>query len=119
SPASSNRAAANRSRVSSRDRAVIREVSKAAWTAELDADRHHGWPRRLGGGLFVWGWCVTAPPKTSGPVFFLANLPFDFLWPPLAPPFSSPPLSLSVFVHRLVSFLVSRPQPPPLSLSLL
>jgi len=36
SPVSSNRVAANRSLLSSRAKAVIREVSKAAWTAEFD-----------------------------------------------------------------------------------
>lgn len=36
-PGQQHRVAANRSLLSSRDRAVIREVSKAAWTAKLDA----------------------------------------------------------------------------------
>src|SRR5262249_61989527 len=89
SPASSNRAAASRSLLSSRDRAVIREVSKAAWTAELDANRHHGWPRRHGGGPFVWGWCVRRRPTRAGTFFFLAGWPLIFHGPGRPPPFSS------------------------------
>src|SRR5262249_62290047 len=86
SPASSNRAAANRSRVSSRDRAVIREVSKAAWTAKLDADRHHGWPRRLGGGRFLWGLCVRGRPTGAGTVFFLGRWAVILRWRRGRPP---------------------------------
>jgi hypothetical protein len=54
SPVSSNRVAANRNLLSSRAKAVIREVSKAAWTVEFDLSSINGWPRPRGGAIYVW-----------------------------------------------------------------
>jgi hypothetical protein len=51
--------AANTSLLSSRDKAVIREVSKAAWTAELDLSFITDGPARAAGpfmcGIAVYG----------------------------------------------------------------